>query len=193
VSAGNFYCQIALPEINIFFQPCRPIKLRDWLSNQTMYWLHDCTDDRLYQMNHCVSIPMIFVSAIFASLSRTAKMALTAKMRDCYLLDCSRFMAWIHLLPKWRPTRAHKKSRTQFWLSDSSGIIYHLWWLWENILIKNKHETFNCCVYCTALNFSSLLQVAPFHYKISEILLAVFNHQRSSIAEARNTEAGFTL
>jgi hypothetical protein len=109
------------------------------------------------------------------------------------LLDCSRFMAWIHLLPKWRPTRAHKKSRTQFWLSDSSGIIYHLWWLWENILIKNKHETFNCCVYCTALNFSSLLQVAPFHYKISEILLAVFNHQRSSIAEARNTEAGFTL
>ena len=55
------------------------------------------TDDRLYQMNHCVSIPMIFVSAIFARLSRqmtratlTAKMALTAKMRDC-----SRFMAWI--------------------------------------------------------------------------------------------------
>jgi hypothetical protein len=86
------------------------------------------TDDRLYQMNHCVSIPMIFVSA---RLSRqmtcatlTAKMALTAKIRDC-----SRFMAWItlHLLPKWRPTRAHKKSRTQFWLSDSSGIIYHLW------------------------------------------------------------------
>jgi hypothetical protein len=32
----------------------------------------------------------------------------------------------LHLLPKWRPTRAHKKSRTQFWLSDSSGIIYHL-------------------------------------------------------------------
>jgi hypothetical protein len=55
------------------------------------------TDDRLYQMNHCVSIPMIFVSAIFARLSRqmtratlTAKMALTAKMHDC-----SRFMAWI--------------------------------------------------------------------------------------------------
>ena len=33
----------------------------------------------------------------------------------------------LHLLPKWRPTRVHKKSRTQFWLSDSSGIIYHLW------------------------------------------------------------------
>jgi hypothetical protein len=73
------------------------------------------TDDRLYQMNHCVSIPMNFVSAIFARLSRqmtratlTAKMALTAKMRDC-----SRFMAWITLLSKWRPTRA-------------SGIIYHL-------------------------------------------------------------------
>jgi hypothetical protein len=32
----------------------------------------------------------------------------------------------LHLLPKWRPTRAHKKSRTQFWLSDLSGIIYHL-------------------------------------------------------------------
>jgi hypothetical protein len=42
-------------------------------------------------------------------------MALTAKMRE------------LHLLPKWRPTRVHKKSRTQFWLSDSSGIIYHLW------------------------------------------------------------------
>jgi hypothetical protein len=41
-------------------------------------------------------------------------MALTAKMRE------------LHLLPKWRPTRVHKKSRTQFWLSDSSGIIYHL-------------------------------------------------------------------
>ena len=51
----------------------------------------------------------------------TAKMALTAKMRDC-----SRFMAWITLTPKWRPTRAHKKSRTQFWLSETSGIIYHL-------------------------------------------------------------------
>ena len=52
----------------------------------------------------------------------TAKMAHTAKMRDC-----SRFL-WrgLHLLPKWRPTRAHKKSRTQFWLSGSSGIIYHL-------------------------------------------------------------------
>jgi hypothetical protein len=61
----------------------------------------------------------------------TAKMALTAKMRDC-----SRFIAWIsrlHLLPKWRPTLVHKKSRTQFWLSDSSGIIYHLWrnTVWE--------------------------------------------------------------
>ena len=33
----------------------------------------------------------------------------------------------LHLLPKWRPTRAHKKSRTQFWLSETSGIIYHLW------------------------------------------------------------------
>ena len=48
----------------------------------------------------------------------TAKMALTAKMRDC-----SRFMAWIHLLPKWRPTRAHKKSRTQFLLSETSGSV----------------------------------------------------------------------
>ena len=60
------------------------------------------TDDRSYQMSHWVSIPMIFVSAIFASLSRqmtratlTAKMALTAKMRDC-----SRFMAWITLTAK---------------------------------------------------------------------------------------------
>ena len=53
---------------------------------------------------------MIFVSAIFSRLSRqmtratlTAKMALTAKMRD------------------------YKKSRTQFWLSETSGIMYHLW------------------------------------------------------------------
>ena len=60
------------------------------------------TDDRSYQMSHWVSIPMIFVSAIFASLSRqmtratlTAKMALTAKMRDC-----SRFIAWITLTAK---------------------------------------------------------------------------------------------
>jgi hypothetical protein len=35
-------------------------------------------------------------------------------------------MRELDLLPKWRPTRVHKKSRTQFWLSDSSGIIYHL-------------------------------------------------------------------
>jgi hypothetical protein len=54
---------------------------------------------------------MIFMSAIFARATLTAKMALTAKMRE---------------LPKWRPTRVHKKSRTQFWLSDSSGIIYHM-------------------------------------------------------------------
>jgi hypothetical protein len=81
-------------------------------------------------MNHCVSIPMIFVSAIFARLSRqmtratlTAKMALTAKMRDCYWIA---HVSWrgLHLLPKWRSTRAHKKSRTQFWLSETSGIIY---------------------------------------------------------------------
>ena len=71
-------------------------------------------DYRSYQMSHCVSIAMIFVSAIFASATLTAKMALTAKMRG------------LHLLPKWRPTRVHKKSRTQFWLSDSSGIIYNL-------------------------------------------------------------------
>jgi hypothetical protein len=51
---------------------------------------------------------MIFVSAIFARLSRqmtratlTAKMALTAKMRDCQISgDCSRFMAWITLTAK---------------------------------------------------------------------------------------------
>ena len=43
----------------------------------------------LAQMNHSIPIPMIFVSAIFARLSRQmtratlpAKMALTAKMRD---------------------------------------------------------------------------------------------------------------
>jgi hypothetical protein len=47
----------------------------------------DIIDYRLYQMSHCVSIPMIFVSAIFARLScqmtcatLTAKMALTAKI-----------------------------------------------------------------------------------------------------------------
>jgi hypothetical protein len=81
---------------------------------------------RLYQMNHCVSIPMIFVSAIFASLSR--QMTRAPKWRllpKCVIAHVS----WrgLHLLPKWRPTRVHKKSRTQFWLSDSSGIIYHLW------------------------------------------------------------------
>ena len=63
------------------------------------FWIREGrgTHDRLYQMSHCVSIPMIFVSAIFARLSRqmtcatlTAKMALTAKM-----CDCSSFMAWI--------------------------------------------------------------------------------------------------
>ena len=52
-------------------------------------------DYRLYQMSHCVSIPMIFVSAIFARATLTAKMALTAKMRG------------LHLLPKWRPTKNH--------------------------------------------------------------------------------------
>ena len=53
-------------------------------------------------MLHCVSIPVIFVSAIFARLSRqmthatlTAKLALIAKMRDC-----SCFMAWITLIAK---------------------------------------------------------------------------------------------
>ena len=64
------------------------------------------TDDRLYQMSHCVSIPMIFVSAIFARLSRqmtratlTAKIALTAKMRDCsWIAHIS--MRGLHLLPK---------------------------------------------------------------------------------------------
>jgi hypothetical protein len=75
---------------------------------------------RSYQTSHCVSIPMIFVSAIFARVTLTAKMALTAKMRE------------LHLLPKWRPTRVHKKSRTQFWLSDSSGIIYHLCRKWAD-------------------------------------------------------------
>jgi hypothetical protein len=43
----------------------------------------------------------------------TAKMALTAKMRDC-----SRFMAWITLTAKKAANAVHKKSRTQFWLSD---------------------------------------------------------------------------
>ena len=75
---------------------------------------YNTIDYRSYQMSHCVSIPMIFVSAIFARATLTAKMALIAKMCE------------LHLLPKWRPTRVHKKSRTQFWLSDSSGIIYNL-------------------------------------------------------------------
>jgi hypothetical protein len=52
---------------------------------------------------------MIFVSAIFARATLTAKMALTAKMSE------------LHLLPKWGPKRVHKKSRTQFWMSDSFG------------------------------------------------------------------------
>jgi hypothetical protein len=42
----------------------------------------------------------------------------------------------LHLLPKlWRPTRAHKKSRTQFWLSETSGIIYH-----RSMMIDNVHS-----------------------------------------------------
>ena len=69
---------------------------------------HTVIDYRSYQMSHSVSIPMIFVSAIFARATLTGKMVLTAKMCE------------LHLLPKWRPTRVHKKSRTQFWLSDSS-------------------------------------------------------------------------
>ena len=42
-------------------------------------------------MSRCVSIPTIFVSAIFARATLTVKM--------CEL----------HLLPKWQPTRVHKK------------------------------------------------------------------------------------
>ena len=81
-------------------------------------------------MSHCVSIPMIFVSAIFARLSRQMTRAtLTAKMGllpKCVIAHVS----WrgLHLLPKWRPTCAHKKSRTQFLLSEISGTIYHLCW-----------------------------------------------------------------
>jgi hypothetical protein len=67
---------------------------------------------QLREHTSCVSVKVIFH---FALTQCTAKMALTAKMCE------------LHLLPKWRPTRIHKKSRTQFWLSDSSGIIYHLW------------------------------------------------------------------
>jgi hypothetical protein len=77
---------------------------------------HTVIDYKSYQMSHSVSIPMIFVSAIFACATLTGKMVLTAKMCE------------LHLLPKWRPMRVHKKSRRQFWLSDSSGIIYHLWY-----------------------------------------------------------------
>jgi hypothetical protein len=40
------------------------------------------------------------------------------------------------LLPKWRTTRAHKKSRTQFWLSETSGIIYHLCYDSQWFIIK---------------------------------------------------------
>ena len=64
---------------------------------------------RSFQMSHCVSIAMIFVSVIFACATLTAKMALSAKMCE------------LHLLPKWRPTRVHKKSRTQFF-----GRVIHL-------------------------------------------------------------------
>ena len=42
---------------------------------------------------------------------------------------CSRHdhISWrgLHLLPKWRTTHAYKKSRTQFLLSETCGIIYH--------------------------------------------------------------------
>ena len=41
---------------------------RDYHTRKYMHAETLATDDRLYQMNHCVSIPMIFVSAIFASL-----------------------------------------------------------------------------------------------------------------------------
>ena len=84
------------------------------------------TDDSLYQMSHCVSIPnMIFVSAIFARLSQmtratlTAKMALTAKMRDC-----SRFVDYTYCQNGGQRVLI-KKSRTQFWLSETSGIIIY--------------------------------------------------------------------
>jgi hypothetical protein len=75
---------------------------------RSMHTLHGGIDYRSYQMSHCVFIPMIFVSAIFARATLTAKMALTAKMRE------------LHLLSKWRPTRVHKKSRNNF------GWVIHL-------------------------------------------------------------------
>jgi hypothetical protein len=80
------------------------------------------SDDRLYQMNHCVSIPMIFVSAIFASLSRVRQLLPKWHLLPKWVIA---HVSWrgLHLLPKWRPTHVHKKLRTQFWLSDSSGII----------------------------------------------------------------------
>jgi hypothetical protein len=41
---------------------------------------------------------------------------------------------------KWRPTRVHKKSRTQFWLSESSGIMYHLWAFAFTSVLSWQHD-----------------------------------------------------
>ena len=43
------------------------------------------TDDRLYQMYHCVSIPMILVSAIFARLSRQMTRATLTANQGAYI------------------------------------------------------------------------------------------------------------
>jgi hypothetical protein len=89
---------------------------RIFVSRSNWKGMHDQgTDDRLYQMNHCVSIPMIFVSAIFARLSRQMTRATLPKWRllpKCVIAHVS----WrgLHLLPKWRPTRVLKNRGHNF-------------------------------------------------------------------------------
>ena len=77
---------------------------------------------------------MIFVSAIFARATLTAKMALTAKMRGLHLLP--KCVDYTYCQNGGQPKMAaNQKWRTQFWLSDPSGIIYHLWFSVDQLLI----------------------------------------------------------
>ena len=102
-------------------------------------WLNSITDDRLYQMNHCVSIPVIFMISITPDDACDTYCQNGAYCQNAWLLT---FHGVDYTYcQKWRPSRAHKKSRTQFWLSDSSCIIYNLWWHGEQWDFQNNEKT----------------------------------------------------
>jgi hypothetical protein len=93
-------------------------------------WQSDCSNVYgIIDYTRCLTVylsAMIFVSAIFARPAITPDDACDTYCQNgayCQNACVTAHVSWrgLHLLPKWRPTRAHKKSRTQFWLSDSSG------------------------------------------------------------------------